>query len=193
MGKLWAAFSGEKDPGVFETHRTTTAPPMRRSPFWGFLTGQYEEYQALLQAEPEEIEATAYHEAGHARAARKSGFEVGGMWAHQDGSGRTRVRIDDLENAKNLRSTLIGLIAGQESEIRYWMGKHHYTRKEAERLTHHAATSDRAQFEQVAKGTGYTWENLQPEARKFVKRNAYTIEQNARPLARRGHRGGTWA
>ena len=194
MGRLWEAFSGEKSSGVFEAHRVTELTrTVQRSPFWGFLTGQYVDNQPVMEVDPRELEATAYHEAGHARAARKGGFEVGGMWANPDGSGRTRVRIDEIGDDRNLRSALLGLVAGQESEIRYWMDKHGYTRKDAEKLTHHAATSDRAAFEQIAEGTGYTWDDFTGPARRLVRNQAYTIEQNAEPLARRGRRAGTWA
>ena len=65
--------------------------------------------------------------------------------------------------------------------------------KEALRATHDGASSDRNEFKQKAMGTEYTFEGMHEEAHRLDRRHAYTIETNAMPLDRHGHRGGTWA
>ena len=91
------------------------------------------------------------------------------------------------------RAELISYVAGQEAECWYLMNRHGYSYKEALRATRSGASSDRKDFKEKAKGTGYTFEGMRDEARQLVRRHAYTIETNAKPLDRDGHRGGTWA
>jgi hypothetical protein len=196
MGAIWKFFSGEDDTGLFESSQASRPSPVQhqRTTLWGLFTGQHGDSGPIhhpgtgMSQWGIENEATAYHEAGHARAARKARMKVQGMWAFPDGSGLTKV-----DGAADIKAHLVAIIAGQESEIRYLMDKHGYTRRQAEKRTHHGAGGDRALFEQVAAGTRYTWDGLKGEAQRLVKWHAYTIETNARPLARRGLRGGTWA
>jgi hypothetical protein len=91
------------------------------------------------------------------------------------------------------RADLIISIAGQEAECRYLMDRHGYSYKEALRLTDSGASADREKFKKKAAGTVYTWEGMRDEVHRLVRRNAYTIETNAKPLDRNGDRGGTWA
>jgi hypothetical protein len=194
VGALWKFFSGEDDVSNNVPHTGETVH--QRTSMWGFITGQHGDTCRLgsrgMTERQIEHEATAYHEAGHGRAACKGGFIVGGMWANPDGSGLTKAD-GAVRDDRSLRAYLVTLIAGQESEIRYLMDRRGYSRAAAERRTHHGASGDRALFAEAAAGTGYTWNGLQDEARRLVKWQAYTIETNARPLARRGRRGGTWA
>lgn len=194
MGALWKLFSGEDDAEPVTVQRTT---------LWGVMTGQHPDTTTVAprnqtMTEPDiENAATAYHEAGHGRAARRGGFGVAGMWNNGD-SGLTEFSGDvdpdpTAQGQRSLRKMLIAAIAGQEAEIRYLMEYHGYSRRDAEFRTHHGAGGDRAIFKQAAEGTGYTWEELQGEARSLVKWNWTTIEGNARKLSRRSHRGGTWA
>lgn len=189
MGAIWKFFSGEDD-----------APPAReqsaqRTSLWGLLTGQH-------TPEPfSQRTAAAYHEAGHARADRVGGATVTGMEVHDDGRGKTTCDWDPLwtwgtrrlTDDEKRRAELISYVAGQETECQYLMDRHGYSYKEALRATHAGASKDREDFKEKAKGTGYTWEGMRDEARRLVRRHAYTIETNAKPLDRDGHRGGTWA
>jgi hypothetical protein len=131
--------------------------------------------------------------AAPARAAAAAGFRVEGMWANSDGSGRTEYHNRKGRSNKGLRAALVATIAGQEAEIRYLMETQDMRRGDALKATHAGAASNRAAFTKMAQGTGYSWEGLRDEARRFVRWNWYTIETNAKPLARRGRRGGTWA
>jgi hypothetical protein len=130
-----------------------------------------------------------------AHAASVGGFTVTGMWANEDGSGLTRYnsRKNRKLSDRRRRAALVATVAGQEAEIRYLMEHHGYRYRQALRETHAGAGGDREIFRQMARGTSYTFDGLRPEARSLVKWRWYTIESNAKPLARRGYRGGTWA
>ena len=91
------------------------------------------------------------------------------------------------------RADLVVYVAGQESECQYLMDRHGYSYKEALRATHAGAGSDRRDFKRRAEGAGYTFEGMRGEVHGLVRRHAYTIETNAKPLDRHGRRGGTWA
>ena len=71
------------------------------------------------------------------------------------------------------------------------MDRQGYTYKEALRATHDGASSDRNKFKQKAMGIEYTFEGIREEAHRLVRRHTNTIETNAKPLDRHGHRGGT--
>ena len=188
MGAIWKFFSGEDDTSP------ASEQSAQRTSVWGFLTGQH-----APKTFPEQT-ATAYHEAGHARAAQVGGATVTGMEvAGGDGEttwtwnpvwtwGRSRATDDQKRRAE-----LLVYVAGQESECQYLMDRHGYSYKEALRATHEGASSDRKKFKQKAEGTGYTFEGMRKEAHRLVRRHAYTIETNAKPLDRHGRRGGTWA
>jgi Peptidase M50B-like len=162
--------------------------------FWGFLTGDHtptpRSGERQLSWEDENL-ATAYHEAGHARAAARAGHRVSRMQIDADHGGVTAFTGDVHDG--NIEDHLVAFVAGQEAEIDYLMRYHKFSRPEAERHTHHGAGGDRALFAEAAEGTGYTWKKIQGKTQRFVRRHGYTIEQNAKPLARRGRRGGTWA
>jgi Peptidase M50B-like len=162
--------------------------------FWGFLTGDHTPTTRSGGRQlswEDENRATAHHEAGHARAAAKAGHRVSRMQIDADHGGVTAFTGDVHDG--NMKDHLVAIVAGQEAEIDYLMREHKFSRREAERHTRHGAGGDRKLFAEAAEGTGYTWETIQDEARRFVRRHGYTIEQNAKPLARRGRRGGTWA
>lgn len=188
MDAIWRFFSGEDD--------SCPAPERsaQRTSVWGFLTGQHAQ-KTFPQA------ASAYHEAGHARAARVGGAAVMGMEVHADGSGKTKwtwnpVWTWELSRAtaeRKRRADLVVYVAGQESECQYLMDRHGYSYKEALRATHAGAGSGRRDFKRRAEGTGYTFEGMRGEVHGLVRRHAYTIETNAKPLDRHGRRGGTWA
>lgn len=181
MGAIWKFFSGEDD--------TTLAPepPEPQTSIWGFLTGQFDK-----RTPPPHV-AAAYHEAGHARAARIAKVTVTGMSVDAHGSGLTKWNPRSDMSDRERRAMLVAIVAGQESECRYLMDRCGYSYKEALRQTHSAASADREIFKGAAKGTGYTFEGLRGEAHRLAWWQAYTIETNAKPLARRGQRGGTWA
>lgn len=193
MGAIWKFFSGEDDT---PPRRKQSA---RRTSLWGLLTGQHDLKPV------DERAATAYHEAGHARAARIGGATVLDMNAYPNGGGLTRwdwkpfrenrwtwgIRRYTEEHKR--RAELIIYVAGQESECRYLMDRYGYSYKKALRETDPGASSDRKKFKQSAEGTGYTWESMRGEVHGLVRRHAYTIETNAKPLKRKGHRDGTWA
>ncbi|MBV9011717.1 MAG: hypothetical protein JO272_06640 [Pseudonocardiales bacterium] len=138
-----------------------------------------------------DLGATAYHEASHARAAHKRGFTLLGIEVHADGGGRTGF-VDAGSHGRALEDHLVALRAGQAGEVRYLMDRG-YRRRQAEQMTAHGASSDRARFEAVARGTIYTWEGMRGEADRFVRRHAYTIDKTAKRLLRRGRDSGTWA
>lgn len=131
--------------------------------------------------------ATAYHEAGHARSARRSGERVLGIWSHGN-SGVTKASGTPRELSVFLRTCA----AGHAAEVTY-LQRQGYSRRDAEAIAAHGSVSDRAQFEEAAKGTTYTWEGVMDDARRFVTWNAVTIEQTAKRLQRRGYDSGTWA
>ncbi len=188
MGAIWRFFSGEDD----------TCPASeqsaQRTSVWGFLSGQH-----APKAVPEQTSA-AYHEAGHARAVHVGGATVTGMEVHADGSGKTGWTWDPVwtwdrsraTNEQKRRAELVVYVAGQESECQYLMDRHGYSYKEALQATHAGASSDRRNFKRRAEGTGYTFEGMRGEVHRLVRRYAYTIETNAKPLDRHGRRGGTW-
>lgn len=181
MGAIWKFFSGEDD--------ATPAPdpPEPHTSIWGFFTGEFAE-----RTPPPHV-AAAYHEAGHARAARIAKATVTGMSVDAHGSGLTEWERRSGLSDRELRAMLVAIVAGQESECRYLMDRCGYSYKAALRATHSAASDDREIFKRAAEGTGYTFEGLRGEAHRLVRWHAYTIETNAKPLARRGRRGGTWA
>ncbi|HZS20659.1 MAG TPA: hypothetical protein VFA63_06700 [Pseudonocardiaceae bacterium] len=182
MGAIWKFFSGEDD--------TPPAP----------------EQSARRDLEPvDEHAATAYHEAGHARAARIGGATVLDINAYPNGGGLTRWDWKPFRENRwtwgtrryteehKRRTELTIYVAGQESECRYLMDRYGYSYKKALRETDPGASSDQEKFKQRAEGTGYTWESMRGEVHGLVRRHAYTIETNAKPLKRKGHRDGTWA
>lgn len=181
MGAIWKFFSGEDDAAPVPVQSA------QRTSIWGFLTGQH------ATKTPDQRAVTAYHEAGHARAIRVGGLTVTGMRVNPHGGGHTtwdpRRGMSDQER----RGLLVAIVAGQEAECRYLMDRYGYSYKEALRESHAHASGDREIFKREAAGTGYTFEDLRPDAHRLVRWHAYTIETNAKPLARRGHRGGTWA
>jgi hypothetical protein len=189
MGAIWKFFSGEDD--------TPPAPEQsaQRTSLWGLFTGQH-------TLEPvDERTAAAYHEAGHARAIRVGGEPVKSMEVHDDGHGATKPDRDPYwtwglrrtTEEQNRRADLVTYVAGQESECQYLMDRHGYSYKEALHATDPGASDDKKEFKERAKGTGYTFEGMRDEARRLVRRHAYTIETNAKALDRDGRRGGTWA
>lgn len=181
MGAIWKFFSGEDD----------TVPALEQSPqrtsVWGFLTGQH-----ATRTPPKQTVA-AYHEAGHARAARVGGVTVTGMSVDAHGGGWTTWRPRSDMSSRERRAMLVAIVAGQESECRYLMDRHGYSYREALRASHSGASADRQIFKRAAEGTGYTFEDLRDEAHRLVRWHAYTIETNAKPLDQRGIRRGTWA
>ncbi len=181
MGAIWKFFSGEDDAAP------VPAQSAQRASIWGFLTGQH------ATKNPDQRTVAAYHEAGHARAARVSGMTVTGMWVKSHGGGQTKwVPRPDMTDQQR-RALLVAIVAGQEAECRYLMDRYGYSYKDALRESHAHASTDREVFKRAAEDTGYTFEGLRPDAHRLVRWQAYTIETNAKPLARRGHRGGTWA
>lgn len=189
MGAIWKFFSGEDD------NPPASEPSAQRTSVWGLLTGQH-----TPEPYPQRT-ATAYHEAGHARAAHVGGAAVTGMHVADDCSGLTTwtwkprwswgTRHYTREHER--RAELVTFVAGQEAECRYLMERHGYSYKEALRKTDSGASTDRKLFKRRAAGTPYTWEGMRDEAHQLVWRDAYTIETNAKPLDRDGDRGGTWA
>src|SRR5262249_20346928 len=167
----------------------------QRTSVWGLLTGQHS-----LKPVSEQTKS-AYHEAGHARAAQVGGATVIGMEVHPEGHGKTAwtwkptwawgARRTTAEQRR--RAELIVYVAGQESECQYLVDRHGYSYKEALRASHAWAGDDRKNFAKKAKGTEYTFEGMRGEARQLVRRYAYTIETNAKALDRHRRRGGTWA
>jgi hypothetical protein len=137
----------------------------------------------------DDIGAAAYHEASHARAISTSGWNIMGIEVDGEGGGRTGFCEP---RDRNLENYLLGLRAGQAGEVRYLIDRG-YSRRQAERVTAHGASSDRAQFEAAAAGTKFTWDGMRGHADRFVRRHAYTIEKTAKRLGRRGRDSGTWA
>lgn len=181
MGAIWKFFSGEDDAAPVSVQSG------ERTSIWGLLTGRH------ATRTPDQRAVTAYHEAGHARAARVGGATVTGMWVKPRGGGHTTWDLRRDMSDQERRAMLVAVVAGQEAECRYLMDRYRYSYKEALRESHAHASTDREIFKRAAEGTGYTFEGLRPEAHRLVRWHAYTIETNAKPLARRGHRGGTWA
>lgn len=181
MGAIWKFFSGEDDPPPAAEAPRTTA--------WGFLTGQHAEPQQQPVADKQEV--IAWHEAAHARVARsKGGWSIGGMWADGESeSGLTHIAVD---SSGSVHAFLLTCAAGQAGAMRYYRNQGYSLRK-ARELAEEGTGSDRAQFDAAAAGSGCRWDDYVDEAYRIVRRHEYTIEQNAKPLARRGHRGGTWA
>ncbi len=180
MGAIWKFFSGEDDAAP------TSAQSAERTSIWGFLTGQH------ATGTPNERTVAAYHEAGHARGYKVAGVTVHGMSVKSDGSGETLWKPRSGMSDRQRRALLVAIIAGQEAECRYLMDRHGCSYKEALKRSHSGAEHDRKSFKQRAEGTGYTFEGLRPDAHRLVRWHAYTIETNAKPLSRHGHRGGTW-
>lgn len=178
MGAIWKFFSGEDD--------AVSAPEqsVQRSPVWGLLTG------AHVTSKPPERLAAAYHEAGHARAIRVGKGTVAWMEVDAHGGGGT---MPEWSPRSELRDRLIAIVAGQESECQLFMDRYGHSYKKALEESDPHASTDRKIFKEQAKGSEYTFEGLRGEARRLVRRHAYTIETNAKPLDRRGRRAGTWA
>lgn len=152
---------------------------------WDVFTGENDPHEATEQ------EVTAWHEASHARMASATGkWRVREMWAAGDAGG-TYVE-GSHDRGDKLRAHLLTCVAGQAGAMRYYVNKG-YSKREARRLAEEGTGSDRAAFDAAAAGTTYRWDDMLDEAYRFVRRHEYTIETNAKPLARRGRRGGTWA
>jgi len=186
MGAIWKFFSDEDEDAT--PAQPEPPPAMQRTTVWGFMTGQH--------AEPDRSaagmqEAIAWHEAAHARIARsQGGWAVGGMWA--DGESESGLTQVDCESGGSVHAFLLTCAAGQAGAMRYYRNQGYSLRK-AKELAAEGTGSDRAQFEAAAAAGGQRWDDYVDEAYRIVRRQEYTIEQNAKPLARRGHRGGTWA
>ena len=190
MGWLWQFFSGETDaaPPVSQRNVSRRVREIERRN-GGLCCTRLAEYYATDQLEL----ATAYHEAGHGRAAVRAGLTVRSMQVFSPDSGSDYAGITTMRgDAKSLKAALMVGIAGQEAEIRYLREYQGMSRRQAVKATHRGATGDRQIFEEVSEGR-YSWSDLESEARSLVRWNWGTIETNAKKLARRGKLSGTWA
>jgi hypothetical protein len=132
----------------------------------------------------------AHHEASHARFGRSRRWNPLGIFV-SDRGGLTGFADEDEAQA-SIEDQLMICRVGQEAEIEYLISQG-FSRREAKKMTDGPAASDRQQFEQRARGTKYTWEGMEKDARKFVKRNAYEIEKTAKRLKKKGKDSGKWA
>ena len=153
------------------------------------LSSEFSSNQAMQKQE-----VIAWHEAAHARVARSKGkWPVYSMMAngHMQ-SGLTRFGAD---SRGGLEAYLLTCAAGQAGAMLYFMSKRggDHSRRVAKRLSVEGTAGDKRQFAKAAHGTNHQWDDFVDRAFKIVKRQAYTIEQNAKPLARNGRRSGTWA